>query len=186
MIIEDESEIDYLNEPLLFRAWHLKHLEFFDHSQCVYWDFNQSEWSRDGCILRLDESSRFHTVCECDHLRSNFFGVLVDVSSQEGAIIAKSILTYIFSSVTCIFLGLAVYILVEYQDDCKRLSKNREINIAIETNKISLAINISIYLLLTHIFVMFGFNLGNRVGWKIYFLNFENILKNKTLKYQFS
>lgn len=188
LIIEDEAEIELLDEPLRYRLWHLHRLEFFDAPLCAFWDFNSSSWDGEcgkgggggGCTYRVDESSRYASTCECSQLRSNVFAIVVDVSSQEGEILAKSILTYIASGVTCLFLGLAVYILVEYQEVAKgreiplfpslegrrgrRSSRSlREINLKKETNKVSLAINISIYLLLTHVFTMFGFNLSNRV-----------------------
>lgn len=188
LIIEDESEIELLDEPLRYRLWHIHRLEFFDAPFCAFWDFNSSSWEGEGsCTYRVDQSSRYISTCECNQLRSNVFAVVVDVSAQEGEILAKSILTYIASGVTCLFLGLAVYILVEYQEVAKgrevplpslegngsrrRSSRSdREISLKKETNKVSLAINISIYLLLTHVFTMFGFNLSNRVIFFIFLL----------------
>ncbi len=200
LIIEDEAEIELLDEPLRYRLWHLHRLEFFDRPFCAFWDFNSSGWlgkkeensggKSGGCTYRLDESTRHSSTCECTQLQSNVFAVVVDVSAEEGEILAKSILTYIASGVTCLFLGLAVYILVEYQEVAKgqqlvdslesggsgqsrngertrrrrrSFRTDREISLKKETNKVSLAINISIYLLLTHVFAMFGFNLSNRV-----------------------
>ncbi|KAH9403290.1 G-protein coupled receptor 2 [Tyrophagus putrescentiae] len=199
LIIEDEAEIELLDEPLRYRLWHLHRLEFFDRPFCAFWDFNSSRWlgkeessgrKNGGCTYRLDESTRHSSTCECTQLQSNVFAVVVDVSAEEGEILAKSILTYIASGVTCLFLGLAVYILVEYQEVAKgqqlvdslesggsgqsrngertrrrrrSFRTDREISLKKETNKVSLAINISIYLLLTHVFAMFGFNLSNRL-----------------------
>jgi latrophilin 1 len=61
----------------------LKHLKTHNVSDpvCVFWDFEQSAWSDEGCVVvDGDENS---TVCECDHL-TNFALLMAERNGADG------------------------------------------------------------------------------------------------------
>jgi hypothetical protein len=76
--------------------------------ECKYWDYSKNKWSSDGCVLVEQESNRFVTVCECDHLTN--FAALMDYTERND--ILKSNMTIICCGLSVIFLILTIIILV--------------------------------------------------------------------------
>jgi len=69
-----------LSSPLQFLLSHPPRLAARPPSpapSCVYWDFLQAGWARDGCYSVPALSSPTQTACRCHHLTN--FAVLVDV-----------------------------------------------------------------------------------------------------------
>jgi latrophilin 2 len=131
----------------------LKHknlLQFGDKTGCVYWDFNNSLWSSEGCYKAVDESDRFHTVCKCNHLTN--FAALMDVSGRESNDHLKSILTYCCGILSIIGLILTINLILRSKVSYDKHSRKGNLN---ELRSI-ITCNLCICLLMTNTLVLFG------------------------------
>src|SRR5699024_3712152 len=104
-----------------------------------------------GCQVKLMESNKSYTVCECDHLTN--FAALMDISHREGQSFEKSVLTFTCSGLTCIFILLAAYASVKWN---KESYTQYDYKFKVKSNKISLNQNIYFWLFVSHIFIMAG------------------------------
>jgi latrophilin 2 len=119
---------------------HNELLKFGDKIECVYWNFNQSNWSRDGCLFEPINSNRKISICECNHLTN--FAALMDVSGQEKPSKIKSVLTIVCSLISSISLLLTIGFL-----SLVRALRNR---------RSTITCNLCICLLIVNILVAFG------------------------------
>ena len=119
---------------------HKSSLKFGDKVQCVYWDFNQTKWSTNGCHFQKTNSNRKLSICECNHLTN--FAALMDVSGRESDTKIKDILTKVCCglSIVCLVLTIGFLTLV-------RALRNRRNNITS---------NLCICLLIVNVLVVFG------------------------------
>jgi hypothetical protein len=46
---------------------------------CVYWDEDDLDWKKDGCVVDTSHSNTNMTTCQCDHLTN--FGLIFGGSS---------------------------------------------------------------------------------------------------------
>ncbi|KAG8198214.1 hypothetical protein JTE90_015310 [Oedothorax gibbosus] len=67
------SEYVKLNQPAVITLKHLIETNV-TNPICVFWDYNISDWSAQGC--HVDSSNITHTVCLCDHLTN--FALIMD------------------------------------------------------------------------------------------------------------
>lgn len=135
----------------IFRTQHNFTLFFGDHSQCSFWNLSLNTWSQNGCRLVFQRSNRTSTTCECDHLTN--FAVLTDVSNRENQNLTKTILTYFFSSITCIFLSATLYLTLKYNRKKYTLFDDQ---FNVKTNRYKLNLNVTVWLLISHLLVMGG------------------------------
>ena len=142
----------------------VKRLEFGDRQQCVFWNFPLNGFSTDGCTYDQINSNRSFTVCQCDHL-TNFLA-LTDIRNREVPSLTKSILTYICSSISCIFLVAAIYLSLRYNHKIYTLQEDQ---FKVKSNRHQLNLNISIWLLFSHLLIMFGLD---RTEVQVRFLGF--------------
>ena len=74
--------------------------------KCVYWDYNRSIWSTQGCTYSYLKNESMHQ-CDCNHLTS--FAVLMSFgSSKFECIICEKLLEY----TTYIGNGLSIFGLI--------------------------------------------------------------------------
>jgi len=113
---------------------------FGDKMECVYWNFNKSSWSGDGCHLDRINSTRKESICECDHLTN--FAALMDVSGQEKVSTVKTVLTIVCCVVSSISLLLTIGFLT--------LAR------ALRSRRSTITCNLCVCLLIVNILVAFG------------------------------
>uniref|UniRef100_A0A1B6DWT0 Latrophilin Cirl n=1 Tax=Clastoptera arizonana TaxID=38151 RepID=A0A1B6DWT0_9HEMI len=95
-----------LSEPVTVGLRHLR-TENVTNPLCVYWDYDQSNWSVDGC--RVEATNLTHTICQCNHLTN--FAILMDVQATylpPTHAMALQIITYIGCIISVICLVLAI------------------------------------------------------------------------------
>ena len=66
--------------------------------------------------------------------------------------LAKSILTYICSSISCLFLAWTVYISLRHRENYTL----NEDQFNVKSNRFYLSLSISVWLLISHMLIMFG------------------------------
>ncbi|CAL8095151.1 unnamed protein product [Orchesella dallaii] len=76
-------------------------------TQCVFWNTKTQTWSSNGC--QIIASSRYETICECNHLTS--FAVLMDIHRYVGKEFALEVITLVLCSLSTVALLLSVIIL---------------------------------------------------------------------------
>lgn len=130
-------------------------LQFRDEPKCRYWKFatnsSQGQWSSEGCTYNRLQSNRSYTVCECDHLTN--FAALLDISNREGPNSVKSILSYVSSGLNCLFILATIYIAVRHNKKTHLVNEDPDKRIA---NHCLITLNISSFLLMSHLMIMFG------------------------------
>ena len=93
-----------------------------DQPRCVFWDYDEMDWSDEGCQVIKHLSYRNQTTCECNHLTN--FAILMDVSNREkndeGA---KHILSLCCSSISIIALSITILMLTL----CKTMRNRRSV-----------------------------------------------------------
>lgn len=124
----------------LLRLQHKQPLEFGSKPRCVFWNFQTSKWSGDGCWVDQSTSTRHITTCSCNHLTN--FAVLMDVSGREKPSQAKSVLTILFTVISIISLVLTILCF----SICREL-KNR---------RTTILINLCVVLIIVDLLVLFG------------------------------
>ncbi|XP_076332623.1 latrophilin Cirl-like isoform X8 [Tachypleus tridentatus] len=80
----------WLPEPVIITLSSLRKENVSD-PQCVFWDFETSDWSSQGCSVVSFNIS--HTVCSCNHLTN--FAVLMTIKPIEASMVFLSIAVYI-------------------------------------------------------------------------------------------
>ncbi|XP_022240024.1 adhesion G protein-coupled receptor L3-like isoform X3 [Limulus polyphemus] len=100
------TQFTHLPEPIILTFLNLQKENVTD-PRCVFWDFETSDWSSQGCgVVSFNLS---HTVCSCNHL--THFAVLMTIKAVELPIEnsrALLVITYVGCSVSIISLVLAV------------------------------------------------------------------------------
>jgi hypothetical protein len=115
--------------------------------ECKYWDYTKNKWSTDGCVLVEQESNRFVTVCECDHLTN--FAAFIDYTERND--IFKSNMNIIGCVPSVIFLILTIIILLLPN----RKNKLRLIK-KLKDKKNLITLNICICLIVANLLIIFG------------------------------
>lgn len=138
-----------------FSLKHKERLQFGDKINCVFWDFNQSKWSSDGCHKSDEESDLLHTVCKCNHLTN--FAALMDVKGRESRNLVKSLLTCICSIVSILGLCFTINLIIRSKIRSERALKSGNLT---EMRSI-ITCNLCICLLITNILVLAGMDRTN-------------------------
>lgn len=123
----------------------------YDNIHCVYWNFNTDNWSNEGCHLVPSETDPRHTVCECHHLTN--FAALLDISGREQNNYMKSLLTYIFCSVSVLCLLISIILMLKIGNIRFNIHNDR---FRCKTNRTVINFNIAICLLMINFLTMFG------------------------------
>lgn len=97
------------------------------------------------------KSNLRQTACECDHLTD--FAATVDIRNREVPSPAKSYLTFFCSSITCLFLCASLYLTLRHNHTSYRLYDDQ---FKVKTNRFWLNVHITVWLLISHLLVMFG------------------------------
>jgi len=132
----------------IFRLRHNQRLDFGDKTECVYWDYSKNDWSSEGCLLIENESNRYFTVCECNHLTN--FAALMDPTEDDDDTL-KSDLTVICCGVSAIFLVFTVLLLLLAID-----KKNPSIFQKLKDKRNLITFNLSLCLIVTNLLIVFG------------------------------
>ena len=108
-----------LAAPVEVTLGHLRATKARDEENvCVFWDFEMSAWSDEGCEVVIAKSDEAKTVCKCDHLTS--FAILTRKvsstaadSASEGdnyyAFLALEILGYVALVVVIVIISCLLY-----------------------------------------------------------------------------
>ena len=164
LLVKNRQHINLVGgHTLSFVSKNANYRQFKDKPDCVFWDFTNSTWHNTGCRPNSILSNRSHTTCECDHLTN--FASLLDISNREGPSIAKSVLTYTCSSLSCIFITMAAYASMKLN---KESYSQYDYKFKVRSNKASINKTIYIWLFLSHILIMFGMDLTNHQGLCIF------------------
>lgn len=131
-------------------------LQFRDKPQCTFWNFQLTNYSTEGCTPDPYNSNRTHTICECEHLTD--FLAIVDITHREVPTLAKSILTYICSTITCVFLVASIIVALKYNRERYTLMDDQ---FSVKSNRFYLSLSIAVWLLVSHLLIMFGLDLTN-------------------------
>jgi hypothetical protein len=115
--------------------------------ECKYWDYSKNKWSSDGCVLVEQESNRFVTVCECDHLTN--FAALMDYTERSD--ILKSNMTIICCGLSVIFLILTIIILLLPNEKNKLTLIEK-----LKDKRNLITFNLCICLIVANLLVIFG------------------------------
>ncbi|UYV65989.1 hypothetical protein LAZ67_3006074 [Cordylochernes scorpioides] len=67
-----------LSQPVVVTFKHLQEVNV-SNPICVYWSYENKDWSEDGC--RVQTFNRSHTSCACSHLTN--FAVLMDIRATK-------------------------------------------------------------------------------------------------------
>ncbi|XP_022240202.1 latrophilin Cirl-like, partial [Limulus polyphemus] len=67
-----------LHQPVSVTLRHLQE-ENMSSPRCVFWDFDSSQWSTEGCWVR--KTNITHTVCSCNHLTN--FAVVMEITENQ-------------------------------------------------------------------------------------------------------
>jgi Kef-type K+ transport system membrane component KefB len=104
-------------------------------------------WSTDGCVLVKQESNRYVTVCECNHLTN--FAALMDYTERNDTL--KSLLTHICCGLSVLFLIFTIIVLLLPNE------RNKLASIEKLKDKSNLIIfNLCICLIVANLLVIFG------------------------------
>lgn len=76
-----------LVEPVQITFQHLRLTPNLTDPTCVFWDFEVSSWSDEGC--QVVETNQTQTTCQCDHL-TNFALLMRKRRSNEDTVIIKA------------------------------------------------------------------------------------------------
>jgi hypothetical protein len=113
--------------------------------KCVFWDFEQNNWSSNGCQLVSYDSNRIRTVCECNHLTN--FAALMDPKERHD--IFKSLLTYVCCGLSAVCLLLTLILLRRMKTEI-----NNTINDEIINKKNFITSNLCISLLVADLLII--------------------------------
>ncbi|KAH9394936.1 hypothetical protein TYRP_004999 [Tyrophagus putrescentiae] len=151
--VEKERESVNLKNghKLMFVARHSFRLVFRDQPRCSFWNLSTNHWSTKGCQVNRRLSNRSSTVCECNHLTD--FAALADVSNREKPSFAKSILTYISSTINCLFLFASILFTLKFNRKKYMLYDDQ---FKVKTKRFWLNLNVIVWLLISHLLIMFG------------------------------
>jgi len=97
------------------------------------------------------------SVCYCNHTTN--FAAIMDVNHREINETVKSVLTYICSSITIVMTGTAMYLSIKYHTIPRTTPEETQ---QLIRNKFFIHQNIYLWLIVSHLLVMFGMD---RTDW---------------------
>ncbi len=136
---------------ILNRTHHNVQLVFRDRPLCSFWNLTTNDWSTDGCQIINRQSNRSSTTCECNHLTD--LSIVVDVSNREKPSKIKTIFSYISSSFSSIFLAMTIAFSLKFNYAKYTLYEDQ---FNVKKNRFWLNLNLTIWLLVSHLIIMFG------------------------------
>ncbi|GIY73787.1 hypothetical protein CDAR_321682 [Caerostris darwini] len=100
-----------LPRPITVTFKHLQ-VENVSNPLCVFWDYQISSWSTEGCWLKYTNQS--HTICQCNHLTN--LAVIMHVTETPDQPISTDhetlrMIVYIGCAVTMVFLLITLLVL---------------------------------------------------------------------------
>ncbi|XP_055501425.1 adhesion G-protein coupled receptor G7-like [Leucoraja erinacea] len=123
--VSKSTRDDKLHVTVKLKKLELNEGFYFDKSECVNWDYNQVEWSTNGCTANNTDKSYF--TCNCNHLTN--FAVLMSVKSSTMQHL--DIISYIGCTLSILALLATIIAPILMRDYRRSVTGKLQINLSI-------------------------------------------------------